>query len=155
MANIAPPFVINGAASLAILTKEWQETSIALAKPSAEQLRRPPWRSALGAKAIEWTRMSSVPHAPALSCSRSPDAGPWRHRYQNLLCHKCDSHNSDYGTISIGYKRRDDQTRPGPFRQKRPKRVQRRKPGVPLHHRTAGVATTLRRRQIAIAPRPK
>ncbi len=30
------------AASLAILTKEWQETSIALAKPSAEQLRSPP-----------------------------------------------------------------------------------------------------------------
>ena len=40
MANIAPPSVMSGAASFAIRTKEWQETSIALANPSAEQLRR-------------------------------------------------------------------------------------------------------------------
>ena len=42
-------------------TKEWQETSIALAKPSAEQSSSPPCRSSFGAKAIECTRMSSLP----------------------------------------------------------------------------------------------
>ena len=43
-------------------TNEWQDTSMALAKPSAEQLRSPPCRSSFGAKAIEWTRMSNLPH---------------------------------------------------------------------------------------------
>ena len=42
-------------------TNEWHDTSIALAKPSAEQLSSPPCRSSFGAKAIECTRMSSRP----------------------------------------------------------------------------------------------
>ena len=45
-------------------TNEWQETSIAIAKPSAEQSRSPPCRSSFGANAIECTRMSS--RAPLL-----------------------------------------------------------------------------------------
>ena len=53
MANIVPPSVISGAASFAIRTNEWQETSIALANPAAEQSRSPPWRSSFGAKAME------------------------------------------------------------------------------------------------------
>ena len=48
-------------------TNEWHETSIAFANPSAEQLRRPPCRSSFGAKAIECTRMSSLPHCPAIA----------------------------------------------------------------------------------------
>ena len=43
-------------------TNEWHDTSIAFAKPAAEQLRRPPCRSSFGANAIECTRMSSRPH---------------------------------------------------------------------------------------------
>ena len=38
---------------------------------------------------------------------RAPEVqtpAPWRHRSQNLLCHKCDSHNSDYGTITMTYR---------------------------------------------------
>ena len=66
MANIVPPSVISGAASCAMRTKEWQEMSIALAKPSAEQSSRPPRRSSSGAKAIEWTRMSSLPQRRAI-----------------------------------------------------------------------------------------
>src|SRR5215212_1146583 len=61
MANIVPPSVMSGAASFAMRTKESQEMSIALAKPSAEQFSRPPCRSSFGAKAMEWTRMSSLP----------------------------------------------------------------------------------------------
>ena len=53
---------MSGAASFAMRTNEWQDTSIALAKPSAEQLRSPPCRSSFGANAIECTRMSSLPH---------------------------------------------------------------------------------------------
>jgi hypothetical protein len=34
-------------------TNEWHETSIAMAKPFAEQLSRPPCRSSFGANAIE------------------------------------------------------------------------------------------------------
>ena len=57
-------------------TNEWQETSIALAKPSAEQLRSPPCRSSLGAKAIECTRMSSWPHClPIASNTASSSPG--------------------------------------------------------------------------------
>jgi hypothetical protein len=61
MANIVPPWVISGAASLAIRMKEWQDTSIARANPPAEQSSRPPWRSSFGAKAMEWMRLSSLP----------------------------------------------------------------------------------------------
>ena len=43
-------------------TNEWHDTSIAFAKPAAEQLSSPPCRSSFGAKAIECTRMSSRPH---------------------------------------------------------------------------------------------
>ena len=46
---------------------EWHDTSIALAKPAAEQLMRPPCRSSFGAKAIECTRMSSSPHCWAIA----------------------------------------------------------------------------------------
>ena len=53
---------MSGAASFAIRTNEWQETSMATANPSAEQSSRPPCRSCLGANAIECTRMSSRPH---------------------------------------------------------------------------------------------
>jgi hypothetical protein len=60
-----PPSVISGAASFAMRTNEWQDTSIALAKPSAEQSSSPPWRSSFGAKAIEWTQ--AVELAPALA----------------------------------------------------------------------------------------
>ena len=48
-------------------TNEWHDTSIALAKPSAEQLSSPPCRSSFGAKAIECTRMSSSPHCCAIA----------------------------------------------------------------------------------------
>jgi hypothetical protein len=50
---MVPPSVISGAASLAMRMNEWQETSIALAKPSAEQLSSPPCRSSFGANAVE------------------------------------------------------------------------------------------------------
>jgi len=62
MANIVPPSVISGAARRAMRTNEWQETSIARLKPSAEQSRSPPCRSSFGANAIECTRMSRRPH---------------------------------------------------------------------------------------------
>ena len=42
---------------------EWQETSIAFAKPSAEQLSSPPCRSSFGAQAMECT--SDVEPAPS------------------------------------------------------------------------------------------
>ena len=48
-------------------TNEWHDTSIAFAKPAAEQLRSPPCRSSFGANAIECTRMSSVPHCAAIA----------------------------------------------------------------------------------------
>jgi len=50
------------------VTKAWGRLdilvhSIAFANPAALQLMRPPCRSSFGAKAIECTRMSSLPHA--------------------------------------------------------------------------------------------
>ena len=74
MAIIVPPFFISGAASRAMRTKEWHDTSIALAKPAAEQLSSPPCRSSLGAKAIECTRMSSSPQVLPIS---SNTASSW------------------------------------------------------------------------------
>ena len=47
---------------------------------------------------LDTTAAPLAANAPALSPAR------WRHRYQNLLCHKCDSHNIDYGTSSMAYK---------------------------------------------------
>ena len=70
MANIAPPFFISGAASLAMRMNEWQEMSIAFAKPSALQSSSPPCRSPLGAQAIECTRMSSSPHCLPIAANR-------------------------------------------------------------------------------------
>ena len=55
-------------------TNEWQEMSIAFANPSAEHSSRPPCRSSFGAKAIEWTRMSSLPHSLAIA---SNTASSW------------------------------------------------------------------------------
>src|SRR5207253_242804 len=44
---------MSGAARLAMRTNEWHDTSMALAKPSAEQSSSPPCRSSFGANAIE------------------------------------------------------------------------------------------------------
>ena len=60
-----PPSVISGAASRAMRTNEWQDTSMATPKPAAEQLSRPPCRSSLGAKAMECRAMSSRPQRSA------------------------------------------------------------------------------------------
>ncbi|MNN79923.1 hypothetical protein D3C81_1966080 [compost metagenome] len=46
--------------------KEWHDTSIARAKPSADELSSPPWRSAFGAKATECTMASSRPHCSVM-----------------------------------------------------------------------------------------
>ena len=54
--------------------KEWQETSIAVRKPSREQSTTRPWRSALGAKAIEWSAKSSRPKRRPIS---SNTASSW------------------------------------------------------------------------------
>ena len=46
---------------------EWQDTSIASRKPSREQSTTRPCRSALGAKAIEWSAKSSRPQRRAIA----------------------------------------------------------------------------------------
>jgi hypothetical protein len=56
-------------------TNEWHDTSIATENPAAEQSRSPPCRSAFGANAIEWTRMSSLPHF-AFTCSKTASSSP-------------------------------------------------------------------------------
>ena len=43
--------------------KEWQEMSIAVRKPSREQSTTRPCRSSRGAKAIEWSTKSILPHS--------------------------------------------------------------------------------------------
>ena len=60
MANIEPPSFISGAASLAMRMKEWTETSIAKAKPSAEQSTSLPLMSSFLADAIEWTTIGAL-----------------------------------------------------------------------------------------------
>ncbi len=66
---------MSGAASFAMRTNEWHDTSIAMPKPSAEQLSSPPCRSSLGANAIECTRMSSLPHF-AFTASNTASSSP-------------------------------------------------------------------------------
>ena len=97
MANMVPPSAISGAASRAMRTKEWQDMSIALAKPSAEQSSRPPRRSSSGAKAIECTRMSSLPQrcliwsntassCPGTATSSAPVIGASSSRASGSTC---------------------------------------------------------------------
>ena len=75
MAKSVPPSLMSGAASLAMRMNEWQEMSMARAKPSAVQSMRPPCRSPFGAQAIECTTMSSRPHSRAMR-SKSASSSP-------------------------------------------------------------------------------
>jgi hypothetical protein len=75
MVRSVPPSLISGAASRAIRTKEWQDTSMAMPKPSAELSTRRPCKSLAGAKAMAWSAMSRRPQVRATcrnTSSRSP-----------------------------------------------------------------------------------
>ena len=63
MVKSVPPSFISGSASFAMRMNDQQDTSMARRKPSFEQSTTRPCRSALGAKAMEWRQMSSLPHS--------------------------------------------------------------------------------------------
>ena len=69
MVIIVPPSVISGSARRARSRNDQQDTSIAVRNPSRGQSVTRPASASRGAKAMEWTRMSSRPHLAAIAAN--------------------------------------------------------------------------------------